>query len=281
MNSSPHEPGPVQSLSRFIDSHRRLTILTGAGCSTASGIPDYRDENGDWKHQKPMQFAEFLKSAENRRRYWARSFAGWYRISAAQPNDAHRSIAELENLDRINCVVTQNVDDLHRKAGNRKVIDLHGALNNVRCLACRQSESRENFQVRLKIANGDWQANVGVVKPDGDVNLDVDNYANFEIPECTACGGIMKPDVVFFGESIPPDRVAAARDHLQASDALLVIGSSLMVFSGYRFAREAHAAGKPIAIVNLGKTRADDLASLRIREDCAGILTSATAKIAA
>ena len=281
MNVVDKLPDPVHDLSTFIRAHPRLTILTGAGCSTPSGIPDYRDDDGNWKHAKPMQYADFIARPDNRRRYWARSFAGWHRIAAARPNDAHLAIADLEKNNRANCVITQNVDDLHRKAGSRNVIDLHGVLNRVRCLACEAPLCRYDFQVALQQANPDWDVAIAVDAPDGDAHIGDRDTSSFVVPDCKACGGILKPDVVFFGESIPVDRVANARRALQESDALLVVGSSLMVFSGYRFVREASEAGIPVAVLNLGTTRADDLVDLKIAADCAMVLSAATAKLAA
>jgi NAD-dependent SIR2 family protein deacetylase len=269
------------NLSRFIRENPRLTILSGAGCSTASGIPDYRDDLGKWKHRQPMQFSDFVNNANNRRRYWAQSFAGWSRIANAKPNRAHLAIARLEKLGFVNCVVTQNVDDLHKSAGSRRVIDLHGILHRIRCLQCDATETRKSFQQKLREENPHWDTKISAIAPDGDAKLSRKDFATFNVPGCALCKGILKPDVVFFGEPVPGDRVSDAQQYLQQSDALLVVGSSLMVFSGYRFARSACASGKPIAIVNRGTTRADDLATCKITDDCADVLSQTVDILAA
>jgi len=270
-----------ERLAGFLREHSRLTVLTGAGCSTASGIPEYRDDDGNWKHRQPMQFADFVSSAGKRRRYWAQSFAGWERISNASPNAAHRAIAELERSGIVSCVITQNVDNLHRVAGSRNVIDLHGVLRRIRCLDCGRIDSRRAFQSRLRDCNPEWKAAVSAISPDGDARLSVDDFQSFHVPECAHCGGIVKPHVVFFGEAVPALRVSRANEHLEQSDALLVVGSSLMVFSGYRFARIASAAGKPIAIVNRGTTRADHLATHKLTANCGELLSDTVARLAA
>lgn len=264
-------------LRNFFDKNQVLTVLTGAGVSTGSGIPDYRDRDGNWKHSRPVQFADFVGSERTRKRYWARSFAGWRRMSEAMPNPAHTALASLEAAGKVACVITQNVDGLHRRAGSRNVIDLHGVLSRVRCMNCKRSEARDAWQQRLATANVDWKAAVLEQKPDGDVALDDDAHESFSVPGCDDCGKVVKPDVVFFGEGVPKKRVSAASAAVDGSDALLVVGSSLMVFSGYRFARRASELGKPIAILNQGRTRADALASLRIDEDCRSVLAAVAA----
>lgn len=247
--------------------------MSGAGCSTDSGIPEYRDGAGNWKHSKPVQYSDFLRDAGTRRHYWARSLAGWQRISRAQPNAAHMSLAALEQSGRLSLLITQNVDNLHRVAGNRNVVDLHGVLHKVRCLDCGDITARESLQQRLFALNPRWQAEGANFAPDGDAVLDYTATTSFNIANCELCGGVLKPDVVFFGESVPPDRVQRARDHLAGSDALLVIGSSLMVWSGFRFARLAAESGKALAIINRGKTRADDLADCKVDAGCAETLS--------
>ncbi|MCI0516770.1 MAG: NAD-dependent protein deacetylase [Woeseiaceae bacterium] len=263
----------VDLLGRFLLKHRKLMVLSGAGCSTDSGIPDYRDEDGNWKHSRPVQFGDFLRDAGTRRHYWARSFAGWQRISRARPNAAHAALAALEQCGRLSLLITQNVDNLHRIAGSRNVVDLHGVLHQVRCLGCGDISPRETLQHRLSALNPGWQADAARFAPDGDAVLDVTVTADFAIADCDICGGLLKPDVVFFGESVPPDRVQRARQHLAECDALLVIGSSLMVWSGFRFARLAAESGKPLAIINRGKTRADDLAYCKVEAGCAETLS--------
>lgn len=259
-------------LADFLKRHPRLTVLSGAGCSVASGIPDYRDANGEWKHPRPVQFADFVASAEVRQRYWARSFVGWQRISAAAPNGAHFALARLEEHGFVDTLITQNVDDLHRQAGSRRVVDLHGVLRVVRCLDCDRRLDRADFQAELERNNGEWHSGQAEPAPDGDASIDGGRVSTFSVPACRVCGGVLKPDVVFFGENVPADRVQRCRESLERSDALLVVGSSLMVYSGFRFARQAEAANKPIVIVNHGRTRADELAARRYNEDCGELL---------
>ena len=263
------------ALSQFLDQAQSLAVLTGAGVSTASGIPDYRDEDGTWKTAEPIQFTAFAGSEEARQRYWARSFLGWRRFGRAEPNDAHRSLARLEASGKVDMLITQNVDKLHSRAGSNRVIDLHGDLSGVRCLDCGASAHRDEFQQRLEAANPDWEARVFRYRRDGDAELADTAHADFEVPGCPSCGGRMKPDVVMFGENVPQERVADAMSAVDRADALLVVGSSLMVFSGFRFARRAHETGKPIAIVNRGRTRADDIAALKVDADCAEALAAA------
>jgi NAD-dependent SIR2 family protein deacetylase len=267
----------ARSLADFITAHPRLTILSGAGCSTASGIPEYRDDDGNWKHRQPMLFQDFVADSGKRQRYWAQSFSGWQRIAAAKPNAAHHAIATLENTGYVNCVITQNVDNLHRVAGSRNIIDLHGVLHTIRCLDCATSQSRYDFQEQLRRGNPQWTAKVSSIAPDGDAKVSRTDLTTFVVPDCSVCGGVLKPDVVFFGESVPVVKVAAARQHLSHSDALVVVGSSLMVFSGFRFARDARAAGIPVAILNRGATRADDLATLKLSGACAETLAETVA----
>ncbi len=262
-----------QRLIDFFNKNERLTVVSGAGVSTASGIPDYRDRNGNWKNAQPVQYGPFVNDATTRKRYWARSYLGWQRMARARPNPAHDALATLEDAGRVGCLITQNVDGLHRDAGSRNVIDLHGIIDRVICLECRQTGTRNRWQERLAARNPDWRANVAAVRPDGDVELESPDYEQFQVPDCQQCGGVVKPDVVFFGENVPRERVTVAMQAVEQADALLVVGSSLMVFSGFRFARRAAELGKPIAIVNQGRTRADDLALLKIDADCTDVLS--------
>jgi NAD-dependent SIR2 family protein deacetylase len=259
-------------LAEFIERHPRLFVLTGAGCSTESGIPDYRDENGDWKRTRPVMFQAFVGDLATRRRYWARSLVGWQRFGHARPNDAHRALARLEQRGRAEVLVTQNVDGLHQSAGSTGVIDLHGRLDQVCCLGCERRTDREQLQRRLVQLNPAWARLDARDAPDGDADLEGLDFSGFEVPACEECGGLLKPDVVFFGESVPRQRVAAALQAVQGADAMLVIGSSLMVYSGYRFAQAASQAGKPIAAVNLGRTRADALLALKVNQPCVAAL---------
>lgn len=271
----------MSALADFLTDARSVVVLSGAGVSTASGIPDYRDRDGAWKHAQPIQFGPFVRDEETRRRYWARSYVGWQRFSAARPNTAHQVLAELEKAVDIDTLITQNVDGLHSLAGSSNVIELHGELSKVRCLGCDATTSRAEFQQRLRAMNPNWHADVFGYKPDGDAELAERNYRDFDVPACGVCGGIIKPDVVMFGESVPADRVSKAMAAVERAAALLVTGSSLMVFSGYRFARLAAAANKPIAIVNQGRTRADDIATLKVDDDCATALGAALRSLTA
>jgi NAD-dependent SIR2 family protein deacetylase len=240
-----------------------VVLLTGAGVSTDSGIPAYRDEQGQWKQSPPMQFRDFTGSQLSRQRYWARSMVGWQRMAQASPNAAHRALAEWERRGAVRLLITQNVDGLHSAAGSERVIDLHGRLDRVVCLGCRRLSSRVELQARLVQRNPDFLGQDFVARADGDVELSVD-YERFQLEACAACGGVLKPDVVFFGENVPAPRVEQAMAALDSARALVIAGSSLMVFSGFRFARAASRLGVPIVVVNLGKTRADELSSLRV-----------------
>ncbi|WP_407152735.1 NAD-dependent protein deacetylase [Bradyrhizobium sp. ORS 86] len=255
-------------LEQFVARHQRLFILTGAGCSTNSGIPDYRDSNGNWKRTRPVTIQAFLGEAGTRQRYWARSMVGWRRFGRAAPNGAHRALARLEEQGRCELLLTQNVDRLHQAAGSQRVIDLHGRLDVVRCLGCAATMPREQFQGELARLNSAWLAFDAADAPDGDADLDHEDFSSFNVPPCEACGGVLKPDVVFFGENVPRDVVASAQAHLEQADAMLIVGSSLMVYSGYRFVRMAEQRGVPIAAVNLGRTRADELLTLKVEEQC-------------
>jgi NAD-dependent SIR2 family protein deacetylase len=259
-------------LRQFLGRHERLFILTGAGCSTDSGIPDYRDAEGAWKRAQPVLFAAFMQEPQTRQRYWARSMAGWRRFQSARPNDAHRALAQLEREDRVEALVTQNVDRLHQAAGSQEVIDLHGRLDWVRCMDCGHRLPREEMQAELVRSNLAWSGLEAGAAPDGDADLEMRDFSDFRVPPCSACGGILKPEVVFFGESVPADRVTRAMARLAHCDAVLVVGSSLMVYSGYRFVQAAAQVGKPIAAVNLGRTRADALLTLKVTEQCSAAL---------
>ncbi|HEY3517285.1 MAG TPA: NAD-dependent protein deacetylase [Gammaproteobacteria bacterium] len=261
------------ALEEFVDRHAKLFVLTGAGCSTSSGIPDYRDADGAWKRGRPIMLQDFVGGERSRQRYWARGLVGFRRMRAARPNDAHRALAALESRGRITRLVTQNVDGLHQAAGSRGVIDLHGRIDVVRCLGCERRIPRELVQAELVERNPHFASLDALEAPDGDAALDGIDFASFNVPACGTCGGLLKPDVVFFGERVPADRVQLAFAALEAADAMLVVGSSLMVYSGYRFAQAAAHAGKPIAAVNLGTTRADDLLTLKVRECCADALS--------
>jgi NAD-dependent SIR2 family protein deacetylase len=271
-------------LSKFIDNAERLVVLTGAGCSTDSGIPDYRSPGGAWNRHKPIYYNAFVRSAEVRRFYWARSYRGWPRFAAARPNRAHAAIAGLEQAGKVHQLITQNVDDLHQEAGSRAVVQLHGRNRVVVCLACGAEFSREQMQERLASNNAEWLARAPWTRlhpdeadfaPDGDADVAQSTVGDFVVPECDACGGVLKPAVIFFGESVPAPKVTYAMRRVDEADALLVVGSSLTVWSGFRFAKRAAERGLPIAIVNIGPTRADALAMLKIEENCGEVLSSA------
>lgn len=254
----------------------RVLVLTGAGISTDSGIPDYRGPDGVARNTAPMTYQRFVGSELDRRRYWARSHVGWARFAAARPNNSHLAVAALGRRGLLAGVVTQNVDGLHQAAGSPDVIDLHGRLDRVTCLACGRRRPRVELALRLDAVNPGFRTQATVAagrqRPDGDTALDDAAIAGFRIVDCRVCGGVLKPDVVYFGESVPRDRFAAARDRLERSRALLVLGSSLMVGSGYRFATAAARRGLPVAIVTRGVTRADHLATLRIDAPLAEVL---------
>jgi NAD-dependent SIR2 family protein deacetylase len=262
------------ALRAWLDRRARVFVLTGAGVSTASGIPDYRDGEGAWKRPQPVTWQAFVGDPATYRRYWARSFVGWPRFSAATPNAAHHALAAMEARGGLAGLVTQNVDALHQRAGSRDVIDLHGRLDRVVCLGCGADGPRSDLQDRMHAANPDWRPRSAATAPDGDADIDADAVARFVEPRCPICGGMLKPDVVFFGENVPRARYASAVAALEAADAMLVVGSSLMVYSGFRFARIAHERGLPLAILNRGRTRADDLAGLKLEADCGAVLAA-------
>lgn len=264
----------LAALRGFLDAHPRLFVLTGAGCSTDSGIPDYRDGEGAWKRRPPIDFQTFMGGELARARYWARSMVGWRRFGHVQPNAAHRALAAMEQAGRIELLVTQNVDGLHQAAGSRQVVDLHGRLDEVRCMRCDWRGPREAWQQELYARNPQWVAFDAPDAPDGDADLEGLDFSGFSVPACPRCGGIVKPDVVFFGESVPRERIDRALDALSQSHAVLVVGSSLMVYSGYRYALEAGRRGLPVAAINLGRTRADAQLALKIAQPCAQVLAA-------
>ncbi|MEM9695462.1 MAG: NAD-dependent protein deacetylase [Myxococcota bacterium] len=243
---------------------RRAVALTGAGCSTESGIPDYRGPETARKARNPIRFRTFLSDPSAHQRYWARSVLGWPKIAQAEPNPTHTALAEAEREGVIVGVITQNVDRLHHRAGSRRVVELHGALADVRCLTCGAITHREELQNRMLRDNPGWfERGAREIAPDGDAVPSASTGA-FVVPHCLICGGNLKPDVVFFGENVAKATVDAAWRLYRDADVLLVIGSSLTVFSGYRFVRRAAKDGKLVAIINLGPTRGDSLAALRL-----------------
>ena len=243
---------------------RSSLALSGAGISTESGIPDYRGPASRGRARTPITYQEFVRDEGARRRYWARAVVGWRVMRDKRPNRGHLAIAALEQSGHLNGVVTQNVDGLHLAAGSRTVVELHGNLARARCLTCGSYEGRDALQARLDAANPAFAAAVAELAPDGDADVPDELVARFELVACLVCGGTLKPDVVFFGENVPPARLERAWELLARADALLVVGSSLTVMSGYRFVRAAVADGKPVGIVNDGPTRGDDDAAVRV-----------------
>jgi NAD-dependent SIR2 family protein deacetylase len=250
-------------------------VLSGAGLSTESGIPDYRGPSGRTRRGQPMTYQEFTGSERARQRYWARSHLGWRHITGAAPNAGHRAVAALEEHGLVRGIITQNVDGLHQAAGARAVTELHGSLHQVVCLSCWRRTSRLALDDRLRAANPSW-ADVpadAAVNPDGDVALE--ETGGFAVADCLECGGLLKPDVVFFGENVPKPRVAACYDLVSGASALVVLGSSLTVMSGFRYVRHAASLGIPVVIVNQGETRGDALAAATIDAALGDTLTAA------
>jgi NAD-dependent SIR2 family protein deacetylase len=254
-----------------------VVVLTGAGISTESGIPDYRGETGRSRPATPMTYQEFTGSAAARQRYWARSHLGWRFIADVSPNDGHRAVAELQELGVVTGIVTQNVDGLHQAAGARDVVELHGALDRVVCLGCHDLSRRSELEARLTAANPGWERASLPLRPDGDVDLD--DTSGFTVVDCVSCGDLLKPDVVFFGETVPRDRVDRALAAVAAGRLLLVLGSSLTVMSGYRFVLAARKQGTPVAVVNRGPTRGDAQADLKVDGPLGVILPSLVAAL--
>lgn len=239
-----------------------VLVLSGAGLSTESGIPDYRGEGGSLRRHTPMTYEEFTTSAAGRQRYWARSHVGWRTIARAHPNAGHHAVTRL--ADRLCGVITQNVDGLHQAAGTHDVVELHGGLDRVVCLGCKLLSPRIELDRRLREANPDFAVTTTEINPDGDVNLTQEQVRGFEVVDCLSCGGVLKPDVVFFGENVPRPRVEQCYDLVDNARSLLVLGSSLTVMSGLRFVRRAAAAGLPVVIINRGETRGDPVATVRV-----------------
>ena len=256
-----------------------VVVLTGAGLSTESGIPDYRGPDGK-RRVTPMTYGDFVASAENRRRYWARSYVGWRRFAAAGPNRGHEVVAALQQAGHLRALITQNVDGLHQSAGARDVLELHGNLDLVVCLQCGDRSRRADLDARLREANPDFEVVIGEIRPDGDVVLSEEAVARFHPPRCLVCGSDqLKPDVVFFGESVPKPLVAQCFAEVEASDGLVVLGSSLQVMSGYRFVRRAAACGLPVAIVTRGHSRGDGEATIRLDAALGATLTELAARV--
>jgi len=263
---------PVEQLQEYLTG-RRFLVLTGAGISTPSGIPDYRDSDGVRRGRQPMMYQEFLARPEARRRYWARAMLGWPRLRQALPNQAHEALAALQGQARISGLITQNVDALHDRAGSRDVIELHGSLHRVLCLDCGQPSARQQIQLLMEDQNP-YLAGVDAVQaPDGDTLLDPAFEARFQIPRCPHCDGErLKPDVVFFGENVAATTATRATEAVGQADGLLVVGSSLMAYSAFRLCRAIKDQGKPLLAINRGKTRADELLDLKVEVACEDLL---------
>ena len=259
---------------------RRVVVLSGAGLSTESGIPDYRGETGSLRRHTPMTYDQFVGSADGRRRYWARSHLGWRTIARAAPNDGHRAVTALHRDGYLSAVITQNVDGLHQAAGTPGVVELHGSLDRVICLGCRRTSPREDLDRRLHTANPGFAAEATRINPDGDAELADEVVQNFRPVPCADCEtGVLKPDVVFFGENVPRERVGECYRLVDKADALLVLGSSLTVMSGLRFVRHAAQVGKPVVIVNRGETRGDRYAALRVDVPLGRALTEVVTRL--
>jgi NAD-dependent SIR2 family protein deacetylase len=275
-------PPRTTSLAEVVEvvARRRVVVLSGAGLSTESGIPDYRGEQGSLRRHTPMTYQEFVASESGRQRYWARSHVGWRTIARAHPNAGHHAVAALRASGHLSGVITQNVDGLHQAAGTPGVVELHGSLDRVICIGCQRTSTRAELDRRLRSANPGFEATATRINPDGDVELAEDVVSGFRLVGCVECGGgVLKPDVVFFGENVPRQRVRDCYDLVDEAGALLVLGSSLTVMSGLRFVRHAAAAGKPVLIINQGRTRGDvhadvlvDLPLGRALTDLVGLL---------
>ncbi|CAO2629395.1 NAD-dependent protein lipoamidase sirtuin-4, mitochondrial [Lemmus lemmus] len=273
--SPPLDPEKIKELQRFITLSKKLLVMTGAGISTESGIPDYRSEKvGLYARtdRRPIQHIDFIRSAPVRQRYWARNFVGWPQFSSHQPNPAHWALSNWEKLGKLHWLVTQNVDALHSKAGSQRLTELHGCMHRVLCLKCGEQTPRRVLQERFQVLNPSWSAEAQGVAPDGDVFLTEEQVRSFQVPSCDRCGGPLKPDVVFFGDTVNPDKVDFVHRRVKEADSLLVVGSSLQVYSGYRFILTAREKKLPIAILNIGPTRSDDLACLKLDSRCGELL---------
>jgi NAD-dependent SIR2 family protein deacetylase len=255
-----------------------VVVLSGAGLSTESGIPDYRGPTGLARRATPMTYQAFTGAAAARQRYWARSHLGWRHIARAAPNPGHQAVAEMQRRGLVSAIITQNVDGLHQAAGAQDVVELHGSLSRVICLGCGERTPREELDQRLRAANPDWAAQEQQVNPDGDAVLDDGATDGFTVVDCLRCAGALKPDVIFFGENVPPGRVADCYGQVSEARALLVLGSSLTVMSGYRFVRHAAKLDIPVAIINQGPTRGDAQATFTLDAPLGPALTTLTTR---
>ncbi|XP_038648542.1 NAD-dependent protein lipoamidase sirtuin-4, mitochondrial isoform X2 [Scyliorhinus canicula] len=274
-SSRPLDSIELEELKDFVLRSKKLFVLTGAGVSTESGIPDYRSEGvGLYARTaiRPIQHSEFIRSAKGRQRYWARNYVGWPLFCCHQPNVAHDVLSKWENLGKLHWLVTQNVDALHSKAGSQHLTELHGCTHRVICLRCGDVTSRSYLQDKFTALNPGWAEAAHGIAPDGDVFLTDEQVKYFSIPSCESCGGTLKPDVTFFGDIVNKEKVNFVYERVAESDAVLVAGSSLQVYSGYRFIIAAYEKKIPIALLNIGDTRADRLATLKINARCGEVL---------
>ena len=267
-----------EALAAFIRRYPKLWVITGAGVSTDSGIPDYRDADGQWKRPPPVQHGDFMSSFAVRQRYWARALVGFKAMREAQVSGAHRALAKLEAMGHVELLVTQNVDRLHQRAGSKKVIDLHGRADVVACMACGYQMMRHAMHSEMARMNPAFAALDARHAPDGDADLETD-FSTFNVLDCPRCKGILKPQVVYYGDVVPPARRLAAQAALQQADAVLAVGTSLMVYSGYRFCRDAHAMGLPVASLSLGVTRADGFLTHQWRAPLTPVLEYAVGRL--
>ncbi|MCB1662904.1 MAG: NAD-dependent protein deacetylase [Pseudomonadales bacterium] len=277
---SQQEKTDLKGLIRAILEHPKLFIISGAGISTDSGIPDYRDRDAAWKRNPPVMHQAFIESESVRKRYWARSLLGWRFFQKAKPNASHMALYELEVAGYVQQLVTQNVDGLHQQAGSTRVIDLHGRIDTVCCLGCGNDTPRTELQIRLEQENPSYTALAAAIAPDGDADLNESDFKDFMIPCCDLCGGVYMPKVVFYGGSVPKERIDLAYSHLHQSDALLVLGSSLMVYSAYQFCRYATQKQMPVLAINQGKTRHDGNFDIKLDGDCSSALVQMVSALA-
>ena len=262
----------ISCLKRFVEKKEKATVLSGAGISVGSGIPSYRNAQGEWKAGKPIAHQDFVKNESARQRYWLRSYAGWRRMSEAKPSKAHFALQRLQAKGKISTIITQNVDRLHQAAGSKNVLDLHGRLDQVTCLSCSKIYGRGFIQVMLKKKNPFLEESESI-NPDGDANIESSFTDDLKIPLCEICGGILKPNVVFFGDSVDKNLVEKAYHSVASADALIVIGTSLSIFSGYRFLRQAAKLKLPVLVINPGRFRGEELADIHLAQNADEVLS--------
>jgi NAD-dependent SIR2 family protein deacetylase len=269
----------MDQLARFFQTHQHIFVITGAGISTESGIPDYRDENGDWKRKSPITHQQFVSKESFRKRYWSRNMVGWKLLKRATPNRGHLALTQLETNGYLQVIVTQNVDGLHQQAGSQHVIDLHGNVSRCVCLSCRKIVLRSELQTILECLNPEFLDSCANSAPDGDADVIQQDLNHFQVPDCQLCGGILIPDVVFYGGSVPKTRVDYISRQLETADALLLIGSTMMTYSSFRYCIAGVSQNKPIAAINRGVTRADKLLAFKITGHCSEVLAKLAAHL--